>query len=616
MKYLAVLFLFSSILSAQNDSSYSGLDGFQDSQGNTHLFYRKYLPDISNNLYHLNLETNVEEKIADGYWETLDSVSVYGGIIRFRALDFINGKFNSILTIKNPTDLSYHIVTNIRDSIFSYSLINAKILEFYISSDKDLIIAPFQDMNNSGVYGIVKSFDSGRTWKVDSTYNASYYVLGISPFDMNLMFATNSTNEVARSTNGGVTFEVVETDFDRQANWLYFYFDIDGSHIYASTVHGIYVSDNNGESNSWTLVYSYNVIDFVPLALDNTQSGLFNFSSYFDNKVWISEDYGLTYSAYKNIPRNAYGGIYKASGSNKLYAATRYAIYELTDTSSKVIKQLPLTSLDYYQLAVGNKWLYDIRQTDGIVRVQYFSSVKVKYDTLMPNNKTYYYVERGGGLYYESAYERIDSNGFVYKYSSSVNGSEYAIEDLAISEHIWDDTLFIEPDGSFKYCEKIDVGVFFGESRYYKIIVEEAILHYVAYELVYGIGMTNLSESYDFGTSSATLLGAVIDGVLYGDTLTVGVEPLEKPTSYLLGQNYPNPFNPETTINYSIPKSGNVLIKVYSVLGEKIITLLNEFKTAGNYTITFDGKHLPSGVYFYHIEVNDFSMTKKMVLSK
>ena len=87
-----------------------------------------------------------------------------------------------------------------------------------------------------------------------------------------------------------------------------------------------------------------------------------------------------------------------------------------------------------------------------------------------------------------------------------------------------------------------------------------------------------------------------------------------QPDKYILYQNYPNPFNPTTTINYRIPELSFVTLKVYDVLGNEIKTLVNEEKTAGNYEIDFEGKELPSGVYFYKLNTNNFSMIKKMIL--
>jgi parallel beta-helix repeat protein len=88
------------------------------------------------------------------------------------------------------------------------------------------------------------------------------------------------------------------------------------------------------------------------------------------------------------------------------------------------------------------------------------------------------------------------------------------------------------------------------------------------------------------------------------------------PVKFSLSQNYPNPFNPLTKINYSVPNSVKVTLVVYDILGRVVRSLVNEFKEAGKYEITFDGTGLASGVYFYKIEAGNFVDSKKMVLVK
>ena len=81
-------------------------------------------------------------------------------------------------------------------------------------------------------------------------------------------------------------------------------------------------------------------------------------------------------------------------------------------------------------------------------------------------------------------------------------------------------------------------------------------------------------------------------------------------------QNFPNPFNPSTTINYQIPKDGMVTIKIYDILGREIRTLVNEYKPAGRYNITFNASNLASGVYIYQLKSGSFVASKKLVLMK
>ncbi len=100
-----------------------------------------------------------------------------------------------------------------------------------------------------------------------------------------------------------------------------------------------------------------------------------------------------------------------------------------------------------------------------------------------------------------------------------------------------------------------------------------------------------------------------------GDKLMVKKDN-EIPFEFKLFQNYPNPFNPTSKIKFSLPRNLKVVIKVYDILGREVKTLINEFRTAGNYEVLFDGTNFASGVYFYRIEAGSFVDAKKMVLVK
>ena len=103
-------------------------------------------------------------------------------------------------------------------------------------------------------------------------------------------------------------------------------------------------------------------------------------------------------------------------------------------------------------------------------------------------------------------------------------------------------------------------------------------------------------------------LGEVITSVKEDDNNKLG--------NFYLEQNYPNPFNPRTTIKFSLPKSENVKLEIFNILGEKVQTLLNEFYNAGIYETEFNAGNLPSGIYFYTLTSGKFTATKKLILLK
>ena len=88
------------------------------------------------------------------------------------------------------------------------------------------------------------------------------------------------------------------------------------------------------------------------------------------------------------------------------------------------------------------------------------------------------------------------------------------------------------------------------------------------------------------------------------------------PQAYILNQNYPNPFNPNTNIEFSIPKSEFVTLKVYNMLAQEVATLVSETLHMGSYNYSWDAPQLASGVYLYKLQAGDFVETRKMILLK
>lgn len=94
------------------------------------------------------------------------------------------------------------------------------------------------------------------------------------------------------------------------------------------------------------------------------------------------------------------------------------------------------------------------------------------------------------------------------------------------------------------------------------------------------------------------------------------IQTIEIPNTYWLYQNYPNPFNPVTRIRYGLPKNGYVKLTVYNELGEEVKILQDGYQHANTYESIFDATNIPSGVYYYKLEADGFSDSKKMVIVK
>jgi hypothetical protein len=107
---------------------------------------------------------------------------------------------------------------------------------------------------------------------------------------------------------------------------------------------------------------------------------------------------------------------------------------------------------------------------------------------------------------------------------------------------------------------------------------------------------------------------------LLQDTNTSGISSLANdnynPHDFFLSQNFPNPFNPSTTITYKILNPGKVVLIIYDLLGRKIRTLVDEYKSPGNYSVSFNAINLSSGTYIYQLASGNKIAVKKMLLLK
>jgi hypothetical protein len=123
--------------------------------------------------------------------------------------------------------------------------------------------------------------------------------------------------------------------------------------------------------------------------------------------------------------------------------------------------------------------------------------------------------------------------------------------------------------------------------------------------------MFNLNTGFVVGDSGAILK------TNNGNSITAIKNNLsDSPGEFELFQNYPNPFNPSTKISYYLPSGSFVTLKIYDNLGREIKTLVNNYQNQGLHSITFDGKDLSSGIYFYKLKAGDISKTKKLILLK
>jgi hypothetical protein len=139
---------------------------------------------------------------------------------------------------------------------------------------------------------------------------------------------------------------------------------------------------------------------------------------------------------------------------------------------------------------------------------------------------------------------------------------------------------------------------------------------------IHGIGNSNVQKNYyytDRNLNTGKYIYRLKQIDFNGDfryfNLTSGVS-IDAPVRFMLSQNFPNPYNPNTAINFQIPEDNKVTLEVYNSSGNRVMTVLNEYKNSGYYSVNFNGSSLASGVYYYKLQAGNFISVKKMILLK
>ncbi|MFC1785866.1 GDSL-type esterase/lipase family protein [Candidatus Neomarinimicrobiota bacterium] len=129
----------------------------------------------------------------------------------------------------------------------------------------------------------------------------------------------------------------------------------------------------------------------------------------------------------------------------------------------------------------------------------------------------------------------------------------------------------------------------------------------------------DLLPSITYSYTVQALLNGIYHERSVAATITTGI--LDYPSNYKLDQNFPNPFNPTTSINYDLSNDSYVTLDIYNISGEHINSLVDETQAKGSKIVQWNGvnkkgEKVNSGIYFYKLQANDFTKTKKMVLLK
>lgn len=605
--FVLVCFVFNSAITGQLSKQITSLYGFESGDQTTHLIYgteEGYFPYISQvfNFYHHNTFNNSDTLKFRGYYYLPPSYPIYVGEL-VKGFFFLDNDPDKFIYIMNEIDMDTHGKVVKYDNPIFYSSFSP--LEG-IWIDKN-------NQNNiylQDIYSILPSTTGGNDW---GTYSIPYHPIFIAanPYNSAVVFGIESFGDLYRSLDTGRTNHIVSGEFYWSLNTK-MCFDKDEKHVYAISDSSFRMSYNSGSPFTWQNIKTFNS-PHVNLAVDESVSGTVYISA--GRNLYYSTDYGNTLTLIKSFDR-VITGIYKKPNQAITYVAFKHKIISV-DNSGNILPNfnvnIPINKyLSLYPLKVGYSWTYKTEFHD--------------YSVSNPcSDTTYYRISIVGEEYFDSvkyykfsdnSYRRIDTTtGLVYT-RSNISGTAY--EDV-IFDLAWTDGDTTNFEGSkptiVKVCEtdtSLNSSYLFKKSfEYYEMFSggEETFVE--------NIGFVSTASCFDFGSAVTTLMGWVRDGVVYGDTTLVGVDDeYNNQFNYSLSQNYPNPFNPVTNINFSIPTTENVTLKVYDILGKEVATLVNGELLAGNHSIQFSGENLSSGLYVYQLKTDNYFAAKKMLLIK
>ena len=280
------------------------------------------------------------------------------------------------------------------------------------------------------------------------------------------------------------------------------------------------------------------------------------------------------------------------------------------------------SALAFYPLGSGYRWQYTSRTESAIGNHNNGTFDDwIEKDTLLQNGKRYWIRNRGRyPTISDHFYERLDSvTANVYQIHKWPTDPERLVDSLRSTPG---DTIRIWGAG-YRHAAIVSdtvCGIITRTRRLVFNVTGTGASQYTSY----GIGISHRmywSLDYPSGASAwgadySDLVYARIDGREYGTLLGSSERGIGVPEGSVLYQNYPNPFNPSTAIRISVTTRQLVTVSVFDLLGNDVATLLNGVTEPGTYTLEFNGKHLPSGVYMCRMVAGGASHTMKLVLLK
>ncbi len=539
---------------------------------------------------------------------------------------------------------------------------NGRRTQLAMSPDNPEILYASVASTSGSLNGLYKTTNGGELWTLqNSTTN---YLGSQGWYDNAVVVVPGNPNHVIvggidiyASTNSGVTLDretVWSTTFSGEFSHAdIHWFAYKGSVLYCCSDGGVYVSQDNANSwldlNATLSTLQYQSADYDPTDINKLYGGTqdnnkntstnygiewiqrttgdggytivdpvdvgFVYGQYVNGSIQRSANFGVSFS---NItPSGSTGGLFynpyeMAPGDHNTIVFGRADVWKTaeaqTATSSTGWRQIATTSIISGSVsAIGiskrDTGKIYIGTSNGRIHVTTNGGINWSTQTGFPYVSDFWVDHENDDACY-ATFGGATVNKHVYKTTN--NGQNW----FSISSNlpnIGHSSIAIRHTSPRMIFVGTDLGVFSSTND-------------GANWVSFNTGFPNV-EVYDlkYKEGPALLLAATHGRGCFtfdlNTILSVGNSSLNA-DDYALEQNYPNPFNPSTVIRYNLKDQQNVVLKVFDALGREVRTLVNEQKSPGSHSVSFDGSGLSAGVYYYRLNAGEYSDVKKMLLVK
>lgn len=463
--------------------------------------------------------------------------------------------------------------------------------------------------------GTIVTTDGGNTWSKDSSSPAGSYFM----VDPNTIFGAGYLGYIDKSTDGGHTWQELSHGARDDLSRIRFFDDQTGIAAGGSYTESSFLRTTDG-GNYWTSttdMFTKNGVVITDFSFVTSTTGwlcgywLYEGTGFSTNGglVFKTTDGGYTWT--EELNDSVYHRLFEISfiDSSNGIAAGEGEILRTTDGGA--------TWTEQYRNLYGEPFLYggvawqDLNRqwVGGDDRLFYITDAGQNWQTITTLDGMQYYVIRRILFTSETTGWIVGSNvstdttsGFVLR---TTDGGATWTNVLSGNTPEYDG--IYSPDTSIAYIVGDSGTLVYTTDRgntwksFYLTHVNQNLSD---------IWVQDLQHAWIAGTGGTIVsIRSNITGISNGTIPAV-------PSDFRLFQNYPNPFNPSTIISYQLPVNSHVTLSIYDILGKEVATLVDGKENAGSYAVRFNGSYLASGVYFYRLQAENYSQTRKLVLVK